>query len=131
MSALGAFQPPPESGLCSSHNNWAGSITLLKSYYQATKDASFINDNWKAAVKQVFCITNEQSQPTFDEDFNFISYYNWTGSHSALFPQVNNRENNEPKAYTGLVGTNHRPLDDLSIFGALRQYLKGFKIHTH
>ncbi|KAF5387780.1 hypothetical protein D9615_000219 [Tricholomella constricta] len=140
----GAFQPPPESGLRPSHNDWADGVTvnppvnnqtvfeckyeidslcgflkLSRSYYQATKDASFINDNWKAAVKQVFRVINEQSQPTFDEDFNFISYYNWTGGHGALSPQVNNHGNNEPKAYTGLVGTHHRPSDDLSMFAFL------------
>ena len=59
----------------------------------------------------------EQSQPTFGEDFNFISYYNWTGGNGALSPAVNNAGNGEPKGYTGLVGTHHRPSDDLSTFG--------------
>jgi len=70
-----------------------------------------------SAVDQIFRVINEQSQATFDEDFNFISYYNWTGGNRALSPRVNNRGNNEPKAYTGLVGTHHRPSDDLSVFG--------------
>ncbi|KAG5648672.1 hypothetical protein DXG03_000018 [Asterophora parasitica] len=87
----------------------------------ATKDASFMNDNWKGVIKQVFRVINEQSQASFDEDFNSISYYNWTGGHGALSPQVTNRGNNEPKAYTGLVGTHHRPSDDISIFGASRR----------
>ena len=34
-----------------------------------------------------------------------------------MSPQVNNAGNGEPKAYTGLVGTHHRPSDDLSLFG--------------
>ena len=59
---------------------------------------------------------HEQSLPTFDEDYNFISYYNWTGTGTSLSPLVNNHGNGEPKAYTGLVGTHHRPSDDLSIF---------------
>lgn len=68
-------------------------------------------------MKQIFRVINEQSQPTFDENFNFISYYNWTGGNGALSPRVPNGGNGEPKAYTGLVGTHHRPSDDLSVFG--------------
>ncbi|KAF8232422.1 hypothetical protein L208DRAFT_1397383 [Tricholoma matsutake] len=140
----GSFQPPPESGLSPSHNNWADGVTvnppvnnsvvfeckyeidslcgflkLSRSYYQATNDSSFINDNWRAAVNQIFRVLHEQSQPTFDENFNFISYYNWTGGNGALSPMVDNGGNGEPKAYTGLVGTHHRPSDDLSVFAFL------------
>ncbi|EAU84952.2 hypothetical protein CC1G_00471 [Coprinopsis cinerea okayama7 len=140
----GAFQPPSESGLPTSHNEWAdnvivnppvdpdivfeckyeidslcGFLKLSRAYYQETKDDSFINDHWKHAVDQIFRVIREQSQPSFDEDFNFISYYNWTGSRGALSPRVNNRGNNEPKAYTGLVGTSHRPSDDLTVFAFL------------
>ncbi|KAF8639878.1 hypothetical protein AX17_001132 [Amanita inopinata Kibby_2008] len=140
----GAFQPPPESGLSPTHNDWADGVTvnppvdnqtvfeckyeidslcgflkLSRSYYQATKDASFMNEHWRAAVDQIFRVINEQSQPTFDEDFNFVSYYNWTGGNGALSPMVSNEGNGEPKAYTGLVGTHHRPSDDLSTFAFL------------
>lgn len=72
----------------------------------------------RAAIDQIFRVIREQSQPSFDENFNFISYYNWTGSRGALSPRVNNRGNNEPRGYTGLVGTSHRPSDDLTVFGA-------------
>ncbi|KAF5321078.1 hypothetical protein D9619_000858 [Psilocybe cf. subviscida] len=140
----GSFQPPPESGLAPSHNDWADGVTvnppvnnqtvfeckyeidslcgflkLSRSYYQATKDSSFMNANWRAAVDQIFRVINEQSQPTFDENFNFISFYNWTGGNHALSPAVDNGGNGEPKAYTGLVGTHHRPSDDLSVFAFL------------
>ncbi|KAF8974386.1 Six-hairpin glycosidase-like protein [Flammula alnicola] len=140
----GSFQPPPESGLAPSHNDWADGVTvnppvnnqtvfeckyeidslcgflkLSRSYYQATKDSSFINANWRDAVDQIFRVINEQSQGTFDENFNFISYYNWTGGGGSLSPMVNNGGNGEPKAYTGLVGTHHRPSDDLSVFAFL------------
>jgi len=71
----------------------------------------------KAAVDQIFRVIYEQSQSTFDNDFNFISFYNWTGTAGALSPPVNNGGNNEPKRYTGMVGTMHRPSDDLTIFG--------------
>lgn len=69
------------------------------------------------AISQIFRVIQEQSQPTFDDDFNFISFYNWTGGNGALSPAVPNAGNGEPKAYTGLVGTHHRPSDDLSTFG--------------
>lgn len=80
-------------------------------------DMSLGNTSGFTAIDQIFRVINEQSQPTFDSDFNFISYYNWTGGGGALSPQVNNLGNGEPKAYTGLVGTHHRPSDDLSTFG--------------
>ncbi|KAF9569477.1 hypothetical protein CPC08DRAFT_732198 [Agrocybe pediades] len=140
----GSFQPPPESGLAPSHNDWADGVTvnppvnnqtvfeckyeldslcgflkLSRSYYDATKDTSFMNSNWRAAVDQIFRVINEQSQSTFDENFNFISYYNWTGGNGALSPMVPNHGNGEPKAYTGMVGTHHRPSDDLSVFAFL------------
>jgi len=140
----GSFQPPPESGLAPSHNDWADGVTvnppvdnqtvfeckyeldslcgflkLSRLYYRNTKDTSFMNDNWRMAVDQIFRVINEQSQPTFDEDFNFISFYNWTGGNGALSPMVDNRGNGEPKAFTGLVGTHHRPSDDLSVFAFL------------
>lgn len=34
-----------------------------------------------------------------------------------MSPQVNNRGIGEPKGFTGMVGTHHRPSDDLSTFG--------------
>lgn len=140
----GAFQPPPESGLSPSHNDWADGVTvnppvdnqtvfeckyeidslcgfikLSRSYYQATNDSSFMNQNWAWAIDQIFRVIWEQSQSSFDDDFNFVSYYNWTGGNGALSPAVNNDGNGEPKAYNGLVGTHHRPSDDLSTYAFL------------
>lgn len=59
-------------------------------------------------------VVNDQAQPTFDPNYNVISYYNWTGGAGAVVP---NGGNGEPKAYTGLVGTHHRPSDDVVVFG--------------
>jgi meiotically up-regulated gene 157 (Mug157) protein len=81
----------------------------------------------RAAIDQIFRVINEQSQPTFDENFNFMSYYNWTGGDGALSPMVNNMGNGEPKVYTGLVGTHHRPSDDLSVFG---EYMTATNLHN-
>lgn len=140
----GAFQPPPESGLAPSVNDWAlgvlvnppvdnqtvfeckyeidslcGFIKISSSYYEATKDASMMNTEWLTAIDQIFRVINEQSQASFDSDWNFISYYNWTGLAGSLAGAVNNGGNGEPKGYTGMVGTHHRPSDDLSTFAFL------------
>jgi len=137
----GAFQPPPESGLEPTENPWAlgvkvnppvdnqtvfeckyeidslcGFLKLSRQYYFSTKDASFANDHWFSAIKQIFRVIDEQSQGTYDADFNVVSYYNWTGGGGSLSPLVNNGGNGEPKAYTGMVGTHHRPSDDLSVY---------------
>jgi meiotically up-regulated gene 157 (Mug157) protein len=113
----------------------AGFLKLSTGYYQATKDASILNADCALtyscdstgvltkgilgdhAIDQIFKVMWEQSQATFDEDFNFISYYNWTGGNGALSPAVPNGGNGEPKGYSGLVGTHHRPSDDISTFG--------------
>jgi len=75
-----------------------------------------------SAIDQIFRVIEEQSQASWDEDYNFISYYNWTGTPGvSLSPLVENGGNGEPKGYTGMVGTHHRPSDDLSTFGSYPQ----------
>lgn len=59
----------------------------------------------------------EQSQPTFDSNFNILSFYNWTGGAGSPSPIIPNEGNGEPKAFTGLVGTHFRPSDDPVVFG--------------
>ncbi|KAF7317418.1 hypothetical protein HMN09_00478500 [Mycena chlorophos] len=140
----GSFQPPPESGLAPSVNSYAtlvtvnppvnnqtvfeckyeidslcGFLKLSRGYYDATKDASFMDAQWYDAIDQIFRVINEQSQASFDANWNFISYYNWTGEPGSFSPQVANGGNGEPKGYTGMVGTHHRPSDDLSTFAFL------------
>jgi len=78
-----------------------------------------MNDNWFSALDQIFQVINNQSQGSWDKNFNFISYYNWTGLPGSPSPAVNNGGNGEPKAFTGMVGTHHRPSDDLSTFAFL------------
>lgn len=64
-------------------------------------------------------LIEDQSQASFDDDFNFFSAYNWTGLDGALSGPVTNGGNGAPKAYTGLVATHHRPSDDLSLLRKL------------
>jgi len=140
----GAFQPPPESGLAPTVNDYAldvtvnppvdnqtvfeckyeidslcGFLKLSRTYFQNTGDSSFADANWYTAISQIFRVMNEQSQGTYTADFEVVSYYNWTGTAGSLSPPVSNGGNGEPKGYTGLVGTSHRPSDDLSTFAFL------------
>ncbi|KAH6608291.1 hypothetical protein Trco_004604 [Trichoderma cornu-damae] len=160
----GSFQPPPESGLAPTVNDWAtgvrvnpyvssqsitkvtggianicasyirpvnnqtvfeckyeldslaGFLKITRSYYANTKDSSFINDNWNAAVGQIVRVLYEQSQSSWSSDFEWVSYYNWTGTAGALSPMVPNGGNGEPKQANGLVASSHRPSDDLCVF---------------
>ncbi|KAH7478166.1 Meiotically up-regulated 157 protein [Fusarium oxysporum f. sp. matthiolae] len=94
----------------------AGFLKIVRSYYDNTKDASFINDNFKSAMKQILRVIDEQSQSTWAEDWSYVSYYNWTGQAGSLSPPVPNSGNGEPKLANGLVACSHRPSDDLSVF---------------
>lgn len=89
---------------------------IFTSIYESSKIYNLLSPG-RAAINQIFRVINEQSQPTFDENFNFISFFNWTGGGGSLSPSISNFGNGEPKAYTGLVGTHHRPSDDESTFG--------------
>ncbi|KAF9505303.1 glycoside hydrolase family 125 protein [Hydnum rufescens UP504] len=140
----GAFQPPPESHLAPTHNDWANLVTVIppvdnqmvfeckyeldslggflklsRSYHQATGDTSFADGKWLEAIFQIFRVIDEQSQATFDADFNIVTYYSWTGQPGSLAGPVNNQGIGEPKGYTGMVGTHHRPSDDLSTYAFL------------
>lgn len=71
-----------------------------------------------SAMSRILQVVDEQSQPTFDDSSHIISHYNWSGTESSPSPMVPNGGNGEPKAFTGMVGTSHRPSDDLGVFGA-------------
>ncbi|OAQ96798.1 hypothetical protein LLEC1_06971, partial [Akanthomyces lecanii] len=148
----GSFQPPPESGLKPSHNDYAdnvrinppvdnqtvfeckyeldslaGFLKISRSYYENTNDPSFINDNCKStantsvnvrrkAMQTILELLRDQSQGSWSDDWEFVSYYNWTGTAGSLSPPVTNGGNGEPKLANGLVGSSHRPSDDLCVF---------------
>ncbi|KJK80044.1 hypothetical protein H634G_04283 [Metarhizium anisopliae BRIP 53293] len=94
----------------------AAFLKISRSYYQNTKDASFINDNWEKAMSKILQTINEQSQSSWSDDWEFVSYYNWTGTAGSLSPPVPNSGNGEPKLANGLVACSHRPSDDLCVF---------------
>ncbi|KAK3390020.1 Six-hairpin glycosidase-like protein [Podospora didyma] len=55
-------------------------LKISWSYYKYTNDSSFININWRNAISQIMTVLHNQSQGTWDDSLNFISYYNWTGT---------------------------------------------------
>ncbi len=60
---------------------------------------------------------DEQAQSSFNEDWEYVVYYRFTGLTGSTQPPVYNEGAGELKLYTGMVGTHHRPSDDLSTFG--------------
>ncbi|KAF9769687.1 hypothetical protein IL306_012860, partial [Fusarium sp. DS 682] len=94
----------------------AGFLKIARSYYANTKDSSFINDNFKSAMKQILRVLDEQSQSTWAEDWSYVSYYNFTGQSGSLSAPVPNSGNGEPKLANGLVACSHRPSDDICVF---------------
>lgn len=67
-------------------------------------------------MTQILRVIDEQSQSTWADNWEYISYYNWTGEAGSLSPPVPNSGNGEPKLANGLVACSHRPSDDLCVF---------------
>lgn len=67
-------------------------------------------------MDQILRVLHEQSQSTWSQDWELVSYYNWTGTSGSLSPPVPNGGNGEPKKANGLVASSHRPSDDLCVF---------------
>lgn len=67
-------------------------------------------------MSKILQTINEQSQSSWSDDWEFVSYYNWTGTAGSLSPPVPNSGNGEPKLANGLVACSHRPSDDLCVF---------------
>lgn len=67
-------------------------------------------------MSQIVRVLYEQSQSSWSSDYEWVSYYNWTGTAGALSPMVPNSGNGEPKQANGLVASSHRPSDDLCVF---------------
>lgn len=69
-----------------------------------------------AAIDQIMTLIRNQSQSSWTEDWEFVSYYNWTGSSPNEAVPVNNGGNGEPVLANGLIASNHRPSDDICVF---------------
>lgn len=67
-------------------------------------------------MDQILKVIGQESRGSWTEDFQFISYYNWTGFAGSLSPPVKNGGNGDLKKANGLVSSHHRPSDDLCVF---------------
>ena len=109
----------------------AGFLKMSNRYYRYTKDSSFLNFNCKCiriklappkvdsqGIRQmnaILQVLHDQSEGSWDEDFNFISHYNFTGTEGSLQPIIKNSGNGEPRLANGLVASSHRPSDDQQV----------------
>ncbi|TQV99626.1 DUF1237 domain-containing protein [Cordyceps javanica] len=131
----GAFQPPPESGLPPSHNDYADNVRVNPPVDNQTvfelrigfarrlpEDQPLLLREytgrlvWKKAMQTILELLRDQSQSSWSDGWEFVSYYNWTGTSGSLSPPVPNGGNGEPKLANGLVASSHRPSDDLCVF---------------
>lgn len=69
-----------------------------------------------AAMKQILTVIENESQSSWANDWEFVSHYNWTGIAGSLSGPVKNGGNGDLKKANGLVGSSHRPSDDLCVF---------------
>ncbi|KLJ09106.1 hypothetical protein EMPG_15468 [Blastomyces silverae] len=139
-----AFQPPPPSGLnaipptledtvhpayeesvvfeCKYElDSLANFLALGNKFYAETKSTDFVSDRWYQAVHTVLQVIQEQSEPTFDEQGQYVrNEYTFTrmtdvGTETLNLGGIGNPLNNA----TGLVRSAFRPSDDASTFGFL------------
>lgn len=71
----------------------------------------------------------DEMQSSWSEDWDWVVYYNWTGTPGSSSPPVDNDGTGEPKKMNGLVGCTHRPSDDRTIFSELGHVQRG--LHAH
>ena len=64
------------------------------------------------AVETILTTLDHNSFSSFDDDYNFISYHNWTGLPGGLSGPVTNGGNGEPNKANGLIKCLFRPSDD-------------------
>ncbi|OJD18646.1 hypothetical protein AJ78_01342 [Emergomyces pasteurianus Ep9510] len=139
-----AFQPPPPSGLkpvpptqkdtvhpayeksvvfeCKYElDSLANFLALGNKFYAETKSVDFISDRWYSAVDTVLRVIQEQSEPTFNEDSQYVrneyTFIRMTevGTETLNLGGIGNPLNNG----TGLVRSAFRPSDDATTFGYL------------
>jgi hypothetical protein len=110
----------------------AHTIRIRKIPHSSTQTVSLLEISLKpgvSAMDQIITVLDQQSQSSFDDDYNFQSYFNWTGTEGSLSPPVPNGGNGEPKKANGLVACTHRPSDDLCVFSELKCNLADGRLH--
>lgn len=144
-----AFQPPPESGIAGTPNNWAASdrvtprpdhslvfeckwepdsaaafLQLSADYHERTQDAAFFAKyQWSKAVSALldWLEKNQEGAATYNSDGSTREApYKFSRTSDSASETLANLGAGEPVAGgTGLVRGAFRPSDDASIFGFL------------
>ncbi|KAF4219665.1 hypothetical protein CNMCM5878_002724 [Aspergillus fumigatiaffinis] len=137
-----AFQPPPPSGLKPTPNgqddkvhpayepsvvfeckyeldSLAHFLALGTQFFENTGSTEFLTDRWYMALNTLLSVLDAQSQPTFNEQGQFVTnQYTFqrtttAGTETLSLEGVGNPLNNG----TGLIRSAFRPSDDATILG--------------
>ncbi|KAL3474001.1 hypothetical protein BJX99DRAFT_232521 [Aspergillus californicus] len=137
-----AFQPPPPSNIPpTSHgqddqvhpaydlsavfeckyelDSLANFLALATDFYQNTGSADFLTERWYTALNTLLRVLDSQSQPTFnDEDQYIINQYTFQRTTTLGTETLNLAGIGNPlNAGTGLIRSAFRPSDDATIMG--------------
>lgn len=138
----GAFQPPAPSGLAPTKNSEIDTVTpnydrsfvfeckyeldslaaflsLGNEFYDATQSTEYLSDRWYTALDTVLKTLNEEAQPTFNRNGQFVTnVYTWQRQTTLGTETLSlSGEGNPLNRGTGLIRSAFRPSDDATIFG--------------
>ncbi|KUL83617.1 hypothetical protein ZTR_11289 [Talaromyces verruculosus] len=138
----GAFQPPSPSGLAPTNNTEIDTVTpdydrtfvfeckyeldslaaflsLGNQFYNATGSTEYLSDRWYTALDTVLQTLDEEAQPTFDSNGQFVTnVYTWQRQTTLGTETLSlTGEGNPLNRNTGLIRSAFRPSDDATIFG--------------
>ncbi|EED12850.1 DUF1237 domain protein [Talaromyces stipitatus ATCC 10500] len=138
----GAFQPPSPSGLAPTNNTQIDTVTpnydhsfvyeckyeldslasflsLGNQFYNATKSTEYLSDRWYTALDTVLKTLDEEAQPTFDSNGQYVTnIYTWQRQTTLGTETLSlTGEGNPLNRGVGLIRSAFRPSDDATIFG--------------
>lgn len=137
-----AFQPPPPSGLspvsssqkdtvhpeydpsvvfeCKYElDSLASFLALGTEFYENTGSTEFLTDRWYKALDTLLSVLDVQSQPTFNEQNQYVANQYTFQRQTNVGTETLNLEGvgNPLNGGTGLIRSAFRPSDDATIFG--------------
>lgn len=138
----GAFQPPSPSGLAPTNNTQIDTVTpnydrtfvyeckyeldslaaflsLGNQFYNATGSTEYLSDRWYTALDTVLQTLDDEAQPTFDSNGQFVTnVYTWQRQTTLGTETLTlTGEGNPLNKGIGLIRSAFRPSDDATIFG--------------
>ncbi|KAL1961132.1 hypothetical protein VTO42DRAFT_3077 [Malbranchea cinnamomea] len=139
-----AFQPPPPSNLPPTSNNQddtvhpayepsvvfeckyeldslANFLALGNQFYEHTRSTDFLTKRWYLALDTVLRVIDKQSEPTFDENGQYVRNEYTFQRQTDLGTETLNLKGigNPLNSGSGLVRSAFRPSDDATIMGFL------------